>query len=51
MAGRPFDIGAAERLTLDGCRITESASYFDTLSLEAVRDRSVAPRTVFESAR
>jgi hypothetical protein len=51
MAGRRFDIGAAERLTLDGFRITESASYFDTLSLEAVRDQSVAPRTVFESAR
>lgn len=51
MAGRSFDIGAAERLTLDGNRIAESASYFDTLSLEAVRDPSAVPATVFESAR
>jgi ketosteroid isomerase-like protein len=51
MAGRPFDIGGAERLTLDGCRIAESVSYFDTLALAAVRDPSVAPTTVFDTAR
>jgi ketosteroid isomerase-like protein len=51
VSGRPFDIGAAERLTLDGYRIAESASYFDTLSFEAVRDPSVVAATVFEAAR
>jgi hypothetical protein len=51
IAGRPFDIGAAERLSLDGCRIAASASYFDTLSLEAVHDPSAAPSTVFDATR
>jgi len=51
VAGRPFDIGAAERLTLDGFRITESASYFDSLALAAVRDPSITPGTVFELAQ
>lgn len=51
IAGRTFDIGAAERLTLDGYRIAESAGYFDTLAFEALRDPSAASRTVFELAK
>ena len=51
IAGRPFDIGAAERLTLDGSRIAASTTYFDTLALAAVRDPSVALSTVFDTAR
>jgi limonene-1,2-epoxide hydrolase len=51
IAGRTFDVGAAERLTLEGFRIAESAGYFDTLSFEALRDPSAASRTIFELAK
>ena len=48
MAGRPFELGAAERLTLQGGRIAESVSYFDTLSLHALRDPSIMQQTIFD---
>jgi hypothetical protein len=51
IAGRPFDLGAAERLTLDGSRIVEGVSYFDTLSLRTLHDPSIAPRTIFDSTQ
>jgi len=38
-------------LTRDGYRIAESASYFDTLAFEALRDPSVVAATVFEAPR
>jgi hypothetical protein len=50
-AGRPFEVSAAERLTLDGGRIVESISYFDTLAFRALRDPSVARQTVFDPPR
>lgn len=49
--GRPFEVGAAERVTLDGFKIAESAMYFDTVSIEAVRDPSLASRTIFDVAK
>jgi limonene-1,2-epoxide hydrolase len=51
IAGRTFDFGAAERLTLDGFRIAESAGYFDTLAFKALCDPSAASRTIFESSK
>jgi|SRR5665213_291275 len=48
IAGQPFDLGAAERLTLDESRLVEGVSYFDTLSLRTLRDPSIAPRTIFD---
>jgi len=48
---RPFEVGAAERVTLDGFKIAESAIYFDTISIEAVRDPSLTSRTIFDSAK
>jgi len=51
LAGRPFDLGAAERLTLDGSRIVEGVSYFDTLSLRTLHDPSIASRTIFDSTQ
>jgi hypothetical protein len=49
--GRPFAVGAAERVTLDGFKIAESAIYFDTVSIEAVRDPSLASRTIFDAQK
>jgi hypothetical protein len=49
--GRPFDVGAAERVSLDGFKIAESAIYFDTVSIEAVRDPSLASRTIFGATK
>ena len=51
IAGRSFDLGAAEHLMLDGSRIAEGISYFDTLSLRALRDPSTATRTIFDPAQ
>ena len=51
VAGRPFEVPAAERLTVDGGRIAESISYFDTLSFRAPRDPSIAQQTVFDPPR
>jgi hypothetical protein len=49
--GRPFEVGAAERVTLDGFKIAGSAIYFDTVSIEAVRDPALASRTIFDASK
>jgi hypothetical protein len=49
--GRPFEVGAAERVTLDGLKIADGAMYFDRISIEAVRDPSLASRTIFDAAK
>jgi hypothetical protein len=51
LEGRPFEVGAAERVSLDGFKIAESAICFDTVSIEAVRDPSLASRTIFDAAK
>jgi hypothetical protein len=51
IAGQPFDLGAAERLTLDGSRILEGVSYFDTVSLGALHNPAIGARTIFDSAQ
>jgi ketosteroid isomerase-like protein len=51
IAGRSFDFGAAECLTLDGNRIVEGISYFDTLSLRSLHDPSIVARTIFDRAQ
>lgn len=48
---RPFEVGAAERVTLDGFKIADGAMYFDRISIEAVRDPSLASRTIFDAAK
>ena len=47
---RPFTTAAAERIVLNGSKITGSRIYFDTLAFEALRDPSVASRTIFDAA-
>jgi hypothetical protein len=47
--GRPFTAAAAERLLLNRSKIAVSRVYFDTLAFEALRDPSVASRTIFDA--
>jgi hypothetical protein len=48
--GKPFNAVAAERISLNRSKITASRIYFDTLAFEALRDPSVASRTIFDAA-